>query len=136
MAYLQMANNDLAAFQRRMKHLRRGIRETVGPAVEKGGDEFVATAKRLAPVEDGNLRDSIRAEDKTDLGVTVKAGGPATTRNTTKYPYDYALGVEFGTQKSPAQPYFYPAYRLVKKRVTGRIRRALGQALKETFSGN
>lgn len=128
--------DDLAAFRKRMARFKKEIRKNVTPAVEKGGDEFVATAKRFAPVDDGDLRNSIRVEAKTDFGVTLKAGGPATTRKTGRYEYDYALGTEFGTQKSPAQPFFYPAYRLVKKRVTGRVRRALGKALKEAFNGH
>ena len=119
-----------------MVRLKKEVRKAIGPAVEKSGDEFVMMARRLAPVDDGDLRGSIRAEDKTDLGITIKAGGQATTRKTGRYEYDYALGIEFGTRKSEARPFFYPAYRLVKKRITGRIRRGVAKSVRETFNGN
>lgn len=44
----------------------------------------------------------------------------------------YAHLVEFGTAHAPAQPFFWPAYRLGKRRAAGRIKRAIGKAVRET----
>lgn len=113
-------------------------RKAVREALEKGAGEIVATMKAFAPVDSGALRDSIgwtwgdapkgamtlgtvRASKQGDLRITIYAGGGATF---------YARFLEFGTQSMPAHPFFYPAYRMNKKRVKGRITRTLKKALK------
>lgn len=38
--------------------------------------------------------------------------------------------VEYGTASAPAQPFFWPAYRLSRKRIASRIKRAISKAVK------
>ena len=38
---------------------------------------------------------------------------------------------EYGTTFHPAQPFFFPAYRLHKKKVLAAIKRGIGKAIKE-----
>lgn len=132
-------------------------------AMEKGADELVAMMKRLVPVDDGDLRDSIgwtwgnapkgsvvlaeSGADSRGLKITVYAG------NEKAY---YARWVEFGTAPhnvalgggtvagvkqaaagegnghpgSKAQPFFFPSYRSLKKRIRARIRRETAKAFK------
>lgn len=60
----------------------------------------------------GTLDRSIRAEEGRDeLSVFIRAGGELTTKDG----YDYAIGKEFGTTKQPAEPFFWPVYRIHKK---------------------
>lgn len=128
-------------------------------ALADGGAEIVETAKSLVPVDEGVLRDSIRTEfttpDRNSIvvgpsGEYLKAHGRAT--NLPRF-------VEFGTQAqkkgqrvaslgkrgkvrqrisqgdhdaTPAQPFLYPAYRVKKKAVRGRIAKAVNQAMKDT----
>ena len=40
--------------------------------------------------------------------------------------------VEYGTTQDPAQPFFWVSYRLKRKRLAGRIKRALRKAIRET----
>lgn len=112
-------------------------------ALESAADEIVGMAQRLVPVDKGDLRDSIGwtwgkapkgaltlgkvAESSLagDLTITIYAG------NSEAF---YARFVEFGTQKMPAQPYFYPAYRATKKRAKGRVRRSITKAAKQVAS--
>lgn len=114
-------------------------KDQIKKALEAAADEIVEMAKRLAPVDKGELRDSIGwtwgkapkgsitlgkvAENSLagDFTITVFAG------NGVAY---YARFVEFGTQKMPAQPYFYPAYRATKKRAKSRVRRSITKAAK------
>ena len=42
----------------------------------------------------------------------------------------YAHLVEYGTTKAAAQPFFWPAVRLNRKKITGRIKRAVSKAVK------
>ncbi|GAB1378667.1 HK97-gp10 family putative phage morphogenesis protein [Pararhodobacter aggregans] len=101
------------------------------------------------PPPAGSLAVATMPEDP-DLAVTVYAGNEKVF---------HARWVEFGTQAAvagarvanpgagnrqskrgrfsyrshpgtTAQPFFYPAYRLLKKRITARIKRAIGKAVK------
>lgn len=112
----------------------------IRPALEKSAQEIVALAKSLVPVDQGDLRDSIGwtwgtapkgsikigAVVSGDLTVTIFAG------NSEAF---YARWVEFGTQKMRARPYFYPAYRALRKRSKSRIKRAGTKAAKKVAAG-
>lgn len=106
----------------RLQAIPGRMRAEVRAAIEKSADELVGMQQRLAPVDDGVLRDSIRKEPGDhDLAVAVKAGSDAAF---------YARFVEFGTQRTPAQPFFFPAYRALRKRIRARISRAVRKAVR------
>jgi hypothetical protein len=42
--------------------------------------------------------------------------------------------LEYGTTKAPAQPFFWVSYRLSKKRIISRIKRAINRAVKEKWN--
>ena len=139
-------NKKVAAIPKRVEARARA-------AMEAGADELVDMMKRFVPVDDGDLRDSIGwtwgaapkgsvvlAESNADgrgLKITVYAG------NEKAY---YARWVEFGTAShvnggkfpgtqnpgSRAQPFFFPSYRSLKKRIRARIRRETAKAFKFT----
>jgi HK97 gp10 family phage protein len=44
---------------------------------------------------------------------------------------DYAAWVEFGTSKNEAAPFFWPAYRLGRRKYKSRMTRAAKKALQE-----
>lgn len=95
-------------------------------------------SKAIAPTDpkDGTpLKDSIRRHATQTGGQVVRAGGETTTTQSENGPYDYAVGQEFGTQKMGASPFFWPAYRSLKKKFTGRRRRALNKAVKGFNNG-
>ena len=133
----------LAKLHKKLARMSQGAKDEIQKALEAAADEIVDMAKRLAPVDQGELRDSIgwtwgkapkgaitlgkvaEASLAGDLTITVFAG------NSQAY---YARFVEFGTQKMPAQPYFYPAYRATKKRAKSRVRRSLTKAAKAVAS--
>lgn len=92
----------------------------VDKALEKNADEMVGAAKALAESSKltGALQDSI-SKTKVDGGYSVEAT-------------DEAAGpIEWGTRKMDAEPFFYPAYRLNKKRGRGRVNRAVKAGLKD-----
>lgn len=126
------------------KRAPKEARTEIAKALRLGSNDVVNAQKALAPTDDGDLRDSIRAkvvEGAREIrglegnrfaakveGVTalIMAGGPKDT------PGYYARWVEFGTNRKggEAQPFFFPGYRLVRNRVKGRIRRAIKKAAK------
>ena len=67
-------------------------------APKRVADRIAQTAKGLAPVDTGALRDSI-------VSVSIESGKKADVMATAEYaPY-----VEMGTYKMAAQPFLYPA---------------------------
>ncbi len=94
------------------------VQKRLDEAAAKNADELAGSARAMVPVLTGATRDSIavKHEGRTHW---VEATDPA------------AQALEWGTRKMAAQPFFYPAYRLLKKRFKGRNSRAMRQGLKD-----
>lgn len=133
-------DNGLASFNRRMDAIPKAVREAVQPALLKSGDELASAMKSLAERsrDSGELIDSIEV---TGPGQSTPAysqpGGSrvvpdnavmVTVGNTdVRYPHL----VEYGTKNAPAQPFFWPAFRLYRRRIQRRIARAISKAVRE-----
>lgn len=91
-------------------------------AALKSAEEVANLAKRFVPVRSGALRDSITFD-----AVEGKPAAQATAGDAKAY---YAGWVEHGTTKNKAQPFMWPAYRLLKKRIVSRMGRALSKSAK------
>ncbi|MBW9113152.1 HK97 gp10 family phage protein [Rhizobium cauense] len=142
----------LKRLQAKLDRLPEKVKQRIREAMEAGADEIVALAKSLVHDDTGELRDSIgwtygRAPKGAmtlatventggDLTITIYAG------NSEAF---YARWVEFGTSAhiaggkfagaripaQPARPFFYVSFRVSRKRVKGRITRAINKAAKE-----
>jgi HK97 gp10 family phage protein len=93
-----------------------------GPTVEQeraalraGGQLIVEEARRLVPVDTGDLRDSIAVTDDRDARVYGKVNGADVSvfvgpvGSTEEGDVYYARFVEFGTRRHGAQPFMRPA---------------------------
>jgi HK97 gp10 family phage protein len=123
-------------FRALTRKLQQEVVVAATAGLNEGADQLVSLMKVAAPVgETGHLRESIRKEPGRDvLQVKVKAGGPLTTKEVRKgsgVPYDYARADEFGTQKDPAHPFFWPSYHLMKKSIRAAVRKTIAKAIKE-----
>ena len=131
------SDGGISRLRRRLNAIPEVVKQAVQPALQKSADEIVTAMQHLVPEDQGTLKASIRSEPgEHELQLQITAGGAATTRPVrqgTTAEYDYALGVEFGTSKAPAKPFFFPAYRLNRKKVERRIKRAIGQAVKKEW---
>jgi HK97 gp10 family phage protein len=78
--------------------IKKATEEAVKVALEAVGLQAENYAKRLCPVDTGNLRNSITHD--TDVGELCAYVGTNV---------EYAAYVEYGTQKTKAQPYIKPA---------------------------
>lgn len=136
-----MANDGgLARFQQRMRAIPKKVREAVEPALVKSAEEIADLQRGLAPEDSGALKESIHV---TAPGETTPAysqpGGSRTvgeleavvTVGDTDVRYSHL--VEYGTTESQAQPFFWPGFRLGKKRASNRIKRAIGKAIKDNW---
>lgn len=108
-------------------------------AMEAQAEEIVAMMRRLVPVDQGDLRDSIQwtwgeaptgsmkiaavqSSRSRGISITIFAGGNKAY---------YARWQEFGTVKMPANPFFYVAWRANRKKVKARIQAAMRTAARK-----
>ena len=84
----------------RLPKIANAIPDIVLDAARRGADQIAADARDRAPVDSGDLRDSIHVERVND-GYSVVAG------NTRVW---YGHLVEHGTVKSAAHPFLIPAF--------------------------
>lgn len=130
-------NFDASAFKKRLAKLPAVVKREVNAAIEKDAREWVALAYTLAPKDpaDGTfLAPSIRHYETETGGQVVQAGAEPTTKpvKSGQSPeVDYAVLQEFGTEEMRPSPFFWPAYRLLKKKFKSRRQRALSKAFKE-----
>jgi HK97 gp10 family phage protein len=84
-------------------------------------------------VVSGALRHSVRVvPGKKDTQVRIVAGGELTTRpSVSSKPYDYARADEFGTVNMKPQPFFFPTYRLRKKKIIAAMKRKITASIKK-----
>lgn len=136
-----MASPQLERLLRRLDAIPKEVQEAVRPALEKSGQELVDRMKLLAPEDTGALRDSITM---TPPGQSTppysQPGGSRVAKpnevlvtvgnSDVRYPHL----VEYGTAQAPAQPYFWPAFRLTRRRIERRLKRAISKAVKDGWN--
>jgi HK97 gp10 family phage protein len=119
----------------RLREVVPNVDKELTEANEKTAIGMVAMAKRLAPRDDGDLQNSIiYFPGRRPTSFVITAGGALTTRPVREgadASYDYALGQEYGTSKMPANPFFWPSFRALRKGMKSRAGRALRKAIKQ-----
>lgn len=135
--------------RRRLKAIPAKVRQAVRAQLKVNALELVETAKSFAPVDTGFLREHIRAQNvSTSTRIAWRVGSYAL----------HSRWVEFGTapaaarparqnmnfrrtavmtkayaahHATPAQPFFWPAWRLKRRRFKLRMSRAVRKAIQE-----
>lgn len=139
-------NPSLARVNARLAAIPDAVKKALLPALAKSGDELADTVRGLAPVDQGDLRDSVAVTlPGQQTPPHSQPGGSTVARenqvivtvgnDAVRYPHLVEHGhltVDGG--HVPAQPFFWPAYRLRKARITGRINRAVTKAAKDNWN--
>jgi HK97 gp10 family phage protein len=131
-----MTIKGLASLNRKFERLPKSAEDAARKAIAISADEIVAMAKRLVPVDEGDLRASIgwtwgEAPEGTKVLGSARGGAALTaTIFAGDHKAFYARWIEFGTVKMSAHPYFFPSYRANAKRAKSRIKRAINKAAK------
>ena len=149
-----VSDGGLSSFQRRMRAIPKAARLAVKPALVQGANEIAVLQRGMAASsrDTGALIDSIVVTGPGQSTPPYSQPGGAmvvpenmavvTAGNTD---VRYAHLVEFGTRArmlssgsqagthpgTPAQPFFWPGFRLGRKRALNRIKRAIGKAIRE-----
>lgn len=114
------------------------VRRETERALAKGATEIEQTAKQLAPRRTGRLARTIGwtfgdppsgAKIIGDSGRSFKGIRVSIFAGSSKA--FYARFVEFGTERTSPQPFFFPAYRANKKRAKSRVTRAIKKAIRQ-----
>jgi len=115
------------------KQIPMRLRRDFAAELKAIADQLASDIRAAAPTESGKLQSSVRVQrGKDTLELLVLAGGPSTTKEVRKgsgVSYDYALGIEFGTTKMEAQPFFYSTYRLQRDAVRNKIYEAAARSV-------
>lgn len=138
--------------KQKFQRMPQAVRDEILKAIPASAGELVAMQKRLAPRDKGALENSIRYE-ADQFRAVVMAGGTAATRREVRKGSgqftDEAVLVEFGTKPhivggkfagakhpgTPARPFFFPAWRAMKKRIKGRLSRSITTGIKKVANG-
>jgi len=135
-------NNGLTDLNRRMKAIPKAVRQAVQPALVQSGNELASRMKTLAPVRTGDLRESIEVTVPGQSTPPYSQPGGARVAGETEVLVTagnegvrYAHLVEYGTAHAEAQAFFWPAFRLSRKRIANRIKRSISKAVKEHWRG-
>ena len=111
---------QIAKVNAKLRQLTPEVRRRVAKVQAKAALAIEADAKRLAPVDTGALRASIRTiRDEQQLQAYVIAGGGTV---------NYARYQELGTSKMPAQPYLHPAFEAHRQDYLTEVRKAVRRA--------
>ncbi len=138
-----MANDGgISRIQQRLAMIPKNVRASLQPELIKNGNDLALMARILAPRDSGALQDSVAVTPGgtstppysapggrvivPELAVAVTAGNKDVR---------YAHLVEHGTTEAAAQPFFWPAFRLMRKKISGRIKRAASKAVKTNWGG-
>ena len=123
---------------RKLLALPLASQESIREAIARSAREIADLAESLVPRDTGRLAASIGwtwGEAPKGSMVLATLTARTGTMTATVYAGDsdafYARWVDFGTEAITAQPFFYVAYRALRKRATGRIRRAHKKAIQK-----
>lgn len=130
---------------RRLQAIPVAVKEAVIPALIQSGNELANRMKALVPVETGDLRDSITVTPPG--GTTPPFSQPGGSRVAAENQVLVTAGdedvrypalVEYGHRTPdggsvPAHPYFWPAFRLSRKRIANRTTRAVRKAVRDKW---
>lgn len=135
-------DGGLSSFQRRMRAIPKAARAAVAPALVKSAEEIADVMRGLAPDDPATGAPDL----KSSIAVTgpgqstppysqpggskiVEENAAAITVGNADVRYPHLQ--EYGTTHHAAQPFFWPGFRLGRKRALARIKRAIGKAIKE-----
>lgn len=135
-------DGGLSRIQKRFAAIPEAVRKAAEDAARKGAAELAKDMRTLALAskETGALIDSIVETpggqatppySQPGGSTVVPEGSTMVTVGNSEVRYPHL--VEYGTTKTAAQPYFWPAVRANSKRIRSRISRAVRKSVKDNW---
>ena len=146
----------LARLDRKFERMPRAMIAAARKSLEASAGDITQAQKRLVPVNTGTLRDAIMFEMSPGETAGVAIFVNYTNSGAPKAPHAHL--VEFGTAPhviesdkpmgrsgqfgrrvqhpgTDPQPFFYPVYRIYRRRVKARLSRAAGKVARDIANG-
>lgn len=127
----------LTSFQRRMKAIPEAVRDGVKLPLIRAADLVADTMRELAPVDEGDMLASIAVTGPNESTPPYSQPGgssfvPANVAAVTvgNSNVRYAHLVEYGTTRTAAKPFFWPGFRLSRKKALAIVKRGIGKAIR------
>lgn len=137
-------DGGLARFQARMEAIPRAARQAVKPALVKAAQDVAGLQRALAPEKSGDLKASIHVTGPGEATPAYSQPGGSmiappnaaliTVGNAdVRYAHlvEYGHGNGFNGSTVPPHPFFWPGFRLGRKKALAAIKRAIGKAVRE-----
>jgi HK97 gp10 family phage protein len=126
-------NASVERFKKLTEDFRKEVHDLAVAELNAQAKDLAQTIESVAPVHEGTLKTTVKVvPGKTDTVVRVVAGGKLTVRpSVSSKPYDYSRADEFGTVNMPAKPFFFPTYRLRKKKIKASMKRKITASIKK-----
>jgi len=137
-------NKSVERFRALTDEMKKAVHENAVAELNRQATELKNAIEQVAPVyqgppiagvQPGALKTTVSVvPDKSkDTVVRVVAGGFLTVRSSVggSRPFDYSRAAEFGTQKMQAEPFFFPTYRLMKKRIIAQMKRRIATEIRK-----
>lgn len=119
--------------QRWLDQIPFKLRRELAQEVQIEAQGLADAIEAAAPRDQGDLADSVEVRRKRNtLEFEVTVGGDKTTkevRGGSGVEYDYAMGIEFGNEHVPAQPFAYPTARAMAPGIEQRLTDKVDQIL-------
>ena len=138
-----MATNvSVERFRKLTEDLKKEVHQNAVAELNRQAQSLATQIASVAPVyqgepvpgvEPGALKSTVEVipDRRKDTVVRVVAGGFKTTGGSIGRYFDYSRAVEFGTVNMRAKPFFFPTYRLNKKRMIAAMKRRITANIKK-----
>jgi HK97 gp10 family phage protein len=134
------AERSAARFRQRLASIPLVVQDAALKTVITQAGAMAATMRSLVPVDQGDLKESITVTgprgqtpkySQPGGSMIVPPNGAAITVGNSDVRYGHL--VEYGTAHAAAQPFFWPAVRLHRKKATTAIKSAVGRAVRKNW---
>jgi hypothetical protein len=115
----------------KLRRLVPAVEGALATAAGQSANEMVGIARGFAPKRTGTLARAIYAQKVTGTATPVWKVAVDQGKGPTGVDAYYGFWVELATVDTPAQPFFFPAYRLVAKRHRSRVTRAINKEIRK-----
>lgn len=131
-----MANASVERFKKLTEELKAEVHAQAVEELNKQAESLAVLIESVAPQYRGTLKATVKVvPGKKDTIVRIVAGGQKTVRlSVSSKPYDYSRADEFGTVNMPPKPFFFPTYRLRKKKIIAEMKRRITASIKKRSS--
>ena len=133
-------DGGISRLKRRLAAIPQEVKDAVQHSLNRQANQMAGTMRSFAPVDTGDLKDSIAvtpagqqtpAYSQPGGSMTVPENAVAITVGNSDVRYGHL--VEYGTAHAHAQPFFWPTVRLQKKRAQKAIKSAVSRAVRKRW---